>query len=147
MGRAGACAAVLRNLAAENSISSTSLGKEVLDFSSVRTTSRRLKAKVQSDRAAPDAELLEAAQSLIDSLEKEVTEKNTEIDGYVDLSEAAEGRALAAEQENRSLLFKVRQLKDALAKGGETPTEEPPLPLEWAISLIGLMKPILTGCF
>jgi hypothetical protein len=128
---ADACAASLRNLAAETSISTTRLGKEVLDFSSVRTTSRRLKAKVQSDRAAPDAELLEAAQSLIDSLDKEVTEKNTEIDGYVELSEAAEARALAAEQENRSLLFKVRKLQDALAKGGETPTAEPPLPLEW----------------
>lgn len=128
---AGACAAALRNLAAEASISTTRLGKEVLDFSSVRTTNRRLKAKVQSDRAAPDAELLEAAQSLIDSLEKQVTEKNTEIDGYVELSEAAEARALAAEQENRSLLFKVRQLNDALAQGGETPTVEPPLPLEW----------------
>lgn len=129
---ASACAAALRNLAAETSISTTRLGKEVLDFSSVRTTSRRLKAKDQSDRAAPDAELLEAAQSLIDSLENEVTEKNTEIDGYVELSEAAEARALAAEQENRALLFKVRQLKDVLAQGGEAPTVEPPLPLEWS---------------
>ncbi len=125
------CAASLRNLAAETSISNTRLGKEVLDFSNVRTISRRLKAKDQSDRAAPDSELLEAAQSLIDSLDKEVTEKNTEIDGYIELSEAAEARALSAEQENRALLFKVRQLKEALAKGGETPTAEPPLPLEW----------------
>ena len=46
--------------------------------------------------------------------------------------EIAEARALAAEQENRSLLFKVRQLKDALASGGSTPTIEPPLPLSWS---------------
>jgi hypothetical protein len=128
---AEACAASLRNLAAETSISTTRLGKEILDFSSVRTTSRRLKAKDQSDRSAPDAELLETAQSLIDSLEKQVTEKNTEIDGYVELSEGAEARALAAEQENRALLFKVRQLKDAFAKDGETPAVEPPLPVGW----------------
>ncbi len=129
---ATACAASLRNLAAETSISATRLGKEVLDFSSVRTTSRRLKANEQSERATPDAELLETAQSLIDSLEKQVTEKDTEIDGYIELSETAEARAHAAEQENRSLLFKVRQLKDALAQGGEAPTVEPPLPLEWS---------------
>lgn len=128
---ASTCAAWLRNLAAETSIATTRLGKEVLDFTSVRTTSRRLKAKDQSDRAAPDAELLEAAQMLIDSLETQVGEKNNEIDGYVELSEAAEARALTAEQENRALLFKVRQLKDTLAKGGETPTIEPPFPLEW----------------
>lgn len=128
---ANACAASLQNLAAETSISATRLGKEVLDFSSVRTASRRLKAKDQSDRAAPDAEVLQTAQSLIDSLEKQVTEKTAEIDGFVELSEAAEVRALAAEQENRALLFKVRQLKDALAKGGETPTAELSLPSEW----------------
>ena len=128
---ASGCTAWLRNVAAETSISTTRLGKEVLDFATVRTTSRRLKAQEQSKRAAPDAELLQTTQLLIDSLEKQVTEKNSEIDGYVELSEAAEARALAAEQENRALLFKVRQLKDALAKGGETPTAEPPLPLEW----------------
>jgi len=131
-GVAAACAASLRNLAAETSISTTRLGKEVLDFASVRTTSRRLRANEQNADAAPDAELLETAQSLIDSLEKQVTEKDAEIDGYIELSQEAEARAHAAEQENRSLLFKVRQLKDASAQGGETPTVEPPLPLNWA---------------
>ena len=128
---AKSCAAWLRNVAAEISISATRLGKEVLEFSGVRTVSRRLKAKDQSDRAAPDSELLETAHQLVDSLEKQIVEKTGEIDGYVELSEAAEARALAAEQENRALLYKVRQLKDALAKGDETPTLEPPLPLIW----------------
>lgn len=130
-GAANACAAWLRTVAAEVSISATRLGKEVLEFSSVRTASRRLKAKDQSNRSAPDAELLETAQQLVDSLEKQIVEKTIEIDGYVELSEAAEARALSAEQENRALLFKVRQLKEALAKGGETPTLESPLPLVW----------------
>jgi len=47
------------------------------------------------------------------------------------MSEAAEARARGAEQENRALLFKYRQLNEAFAKGGETPTAEPPLPGEW----------------
>ncbi|WP_417548566.1 hypothetical protein [Marinobacter segnicrescens] len=128
---AAACAAMLRTVAAETSITSTRLGKEVLDFSSIRTASRRLRAEDQTSRSAPDAEVLETAQLLVESLEKQVVEKEIEIDGYIEMSEAAEARALTAEQENRALLFKVRQLKDALAKGGETPTLEPPSPLEW----------------
>ncbi|MDO9525187.1 MAG: hypothetical protein Q7J57_06535 [Gemmobacter sp.] len=48
------------------------------------------------------------------------------------MSETTEVRALSAEQENRALLYKVRQLKEALVNGGEAPTIEPPLPLEWA---------------
>lgn len=138
---ANACATLLRNVAAETSIVATRLGKDVLDFASVRTASRRIKAQDQSDRSAPDADLLEVAQQLVDSLEKQVVEKDKEIDGFVELSVAAEARALAAEQENRALLFKVRQLKDAMAKGGETPTLEPPLPLEWGEFLAWLDEP------
>lgn len=130
-GASSSCVAWLRSLAADTSVATTRLGKEVLDFSSVRTASHRIKAQDKSDRAVPDAELLETAQLLIDSLEKEIDEKTREIDGYLELSEAAEARALAAEQENRALLFKVKQLKEALAKGGETPTPEPSLPLVW----------------
>ncbi|MFC3182539.1 hypothetical protein [Cypionkella sinensis] len=130
-GAANACVNWLRTVAADTSIATTRLGKEVLEFSSVRTASHRIKAQDKSDRAAPDAELLETAQQLIDSLEKQIVEKTGEIDAYLDLSEASEARALAAEQENRALLFKVKQLKEALAKGGETPTLEPPMPLVW----------------
>lgn len=129
---AAACALWLRRVAAETSITTTRLGKEVLDFSSVRTTSRKLKAQDQSNRSAPDAELLQAAQLLVESLEDQVAKKDLEIDGYIEMSEAAEARALSAEQENRALLYKVRQLKEALVNGGETPTLEPPLPMEWA---------------
>ncbi len=125
------CATWMRKIAADFSISATRLGKEVLDFASVRTISRRVKSNDLSKRAAPDAERLETARQLVESLESQVTEKEKEIDGYVEMVADAEARALAAEHENRSLLFKVRQQKDALAAGGEAPTAEPPLPLEW----------------
>lgn len=46
--------------------------------------------------------------------------------------EAAEERALAAEQENRSLLYQVKQLKTALSEGTIPATTEPPLPMEWS---------------
>ncbi|MEX3017137.1 hypothetical protein [Gymnodinialimonas hymeniacidonis] len=129
---AESCLRNLRALAAEISISETRLGKDILDFASVRTASRRLINTDLSDRSAPDDELLKTAESLVESLEKQVEEKDKEIDGYIEEVEAVEDRAHAAEQENRSLLYRVRQLQDALALGGMTPTQEPPLPQSWS---------------
>lgn len=126
------CVTILRAIAAEASISETRLGKDVLDFASVRTASRRLKSKELSEQSAPDIELLEIAQDLVESLEKQVEEKDKEIDGYVAEFEVVEGRALSAEHENRALLYQVRQLKEALAINGDAPTSEPPLPQAWA---------------
>lgn len=126
-----ACVRSLRALAAEASISETRLGKDVLDFASVRTASRKLRKTNLADRAAPDEELLQTAEELVESLELQVEEKDKEIDGYIAEVESAEDRAHAAEQENRSLLFRVRHLQAALVDGGEAPTEEPPLPQEW----------------
>jgi len=131
-GGGSACVRNLRALAAEVSISETRLGKDVLDFASVRTASKKLRKADVSNQAAPDGEHLKFAEEWAESLEKQVEEKEKEIDGYVAEIEATEERAQAAEQENRSLLFRIRQLQAALAAGGETPTEEPPLPQEWS---------------
>ncbi|MFU1476994.1 hypothetical protein ACM25N_04535 [Roseovarius sp. C7] len=131
-GGGSACVRSLRALAAEVSISETRLGKDVLDFAAVRTASRKLRKTDLSNQAAPDEELLKTAEELVESLEKQIEEKDKEINGYIAEVEAAEDRAQAAEQENRSLLFRVRQLQAALAEGGETRTEEPPLPKDWS---------------
>ncbi|TCT42801.1 hypothetical protein EDC90_1004102 [Martelella mediterranea] len=131
-GGGAACVRSLRALAAEVSISETRLGKDVLDFAAVRTASRKLRKTDLSNHAAPDDELLQTAEELVESLEKQIDEKDKEIDGYIAEVDAAEDRAKAAEQENRSLLSRVRQLQTALAAGGETSTEEQPLPQDWS---------------
>ncbi len=131
-GGGSACVRSLRILAAEVSISDTRLGKDVLDFAAVRTASRKLRKNDLSNHAAPDEELLKTAEELVESLEKQIEEKDKEIDGYIAEIEAAEDRAQSAEQENRSLLFRVRQLQAVLAAGGEAPTQEPPLPQDWS---------------
>ncbi|MCE8005409.1 hypothetical protein [Aestuariivita sp.] len=127
-----ACVRSLRALAAEVSISETRLGKDVLDFVSVRTASKKLRKTDVINQEVPDAERFKFAEEWAESLEKQVEEKEKEIDGYVAEIVTTEERAQAAEQENRSLLFRIRQLQAALAEGGETPTEEPPLPQDWS---------------
>lgn len=126
-----ACVRRLRALAAETSISQTRLGKDVLDYASVRTASRQLIKHDLIEREAPDEELLKTAEELVESLEKQVEEKDKEIDGYVAEVEAVEDRAQAAEQENRSLLYQVRQLQAVLAEQGGPPKVERPLPQTW----------------
>ncbi len=132
IGGGTACVRSVRALAAEVSISETRLGKDVLDFASVRTASMKLRKADLSNQAVPDEELLKTAEELVESLEQQIEEKDKEIDGYIAEVEVAEDRAQAAEQENRSLLFRVKQLQAALTDGGEAPTEEPPLPQEWS---------------
>lgn len=129
---ADACVSLLRNIAARTSISETRLGKDVLDYASVRTASRQLNKNVLTDSEAPDADLLKAAEELVESLEQAVAEKDREIDIIFEEAKEAEDRARTAEQENRSLLYQVRQLKEALAQGGAAPTVEPPLPQDWS---------------
>lgn len=129
---ADTCAASLRAVAAAHSVGSTRLGRDVLDFASVRTLSRRFRTSELEARAAPSTDQLDNALELAKSLEAQLEGKNREIDLAEEVAVEAEDRAHAAEQENRSLLYQVRQLKDALARGGDTPTVEPPLPQEWS---------------
>ena len=128
---ARACIRSLCSLAATYSISRTRLGKDVLDFATVRSASRTLRKKAHSDREASGTEMLKLADDLVESLEKQIVEKNKEIDGYVAEIETSEGRAQAAEQENSSLRFYIQQLKDTLVQSGVTPTIEGPLPKKW----------------
>lgn len=126
------CGLWLRRVAADLSVTSTRLGKDVLEFAALRTASRRLRKDSLAEQKAPDAELLALAQELIDGLEKQLNEKEKEIGDYVAEVESAEDRAKAAEQENRSLLFKIRQLQDALSHEGDGSTAEQPLPQNWS---------------
>lgn len=132
-GAAESCVRRLRSLAADISISETRLGKDVLDFAYVRTASRQLKRSDLAESEAPDKELLlKTAEDLVESLEKQLEEKNKEIDSYIAEIEAVEDRANAAERENRSLLFHVRQLQEKLSVGEVASEEEAPLPQEWS---------------
>lgn len=131
-GGAAACVRSLRSLAATSSISETRLGKDILEFAAVRTASRKLKKSYLNDQAASGDDLLKVAEELVTSLEQQVEEKDREIDGYVAEVESSEARALSAEQENRALLYQVRQLKDVLATSGEGTTAEPPIPQDWS---------------
>jgi hypothetical protein len=128
---AAACVRILRLLAARVSISENRLGTDILDFGSMRTASRKLKKDSLTKSAAPDDEMLAIAEELVLSLEKQVEEKEKDIDGYLDEVEATELRAQNAEHENRSLLFKVRRLETLLEESEKSDAHQVPLPTTW----------------
>ncbi|SIS67465.1 hypothetical protein [Phaeovulum vinaykumarii] len=130
--KAEACGSWLRRTVAGLSVSSSRLGKDVVEFAAVRTACRRLRKKSLAEQKAPDAALLPLAEEEIDALKAELENKDQEIDLYIAEIEQAEERATAAEQENRALIWKIRQMQDAQARSGSAQTCEPPLPQEWA---------------
>lgn len=69
------CVRRLRALAADASVTDTRLGKDVLDFASIRTASWQLKKSDLSERVAPEAERLKTLEDLAESLDKQVEEK------------------------------------------------------------------------
>ena len=126
------CASWLRKSAAALSVSSTRLGKDVLEFSAVRTANRHLRTKALRESAASDTDMLEAAFEEIRSLEDQLVKKEEEIDGYLSEIESAEARAETSEQEARKLIYQVRQLREAPAESSPPLTAEPPLPQQWS---------------
>lgn len=123
------CGLWLRHLAAGHGIATTRLGRDIVDFASVRTRSRALRAESLAREHAPDADLLKTAEEMVDLLRQQLDAKNREIDDYLAEVEAAEERATAAEQENRALLAKIRQIQEPRAGAAGTPA---PLPKTWA---------------
>lgn len=113
------------------SISTTRLGSDVLEFAAVRTASRKLRRENLTEQKAPDAELLKVAESVIQGLEAQLAAKDQEISEYVHEVVITEERALAAEQENRSLIFKLRQINNKSSQESAEP-DQLPRPKSWA---------------
>lgn len=130
-GRAKACEVWLKRLAADNSLSSFRLGKDVLEFGALKSASRKLLLSGLKTSQAPDSDKILALERYVASLETELAAKQKEADEYFALASAEEERARAAEQENAAKIYELRRLKEVIRKGGETPTEEPPLPSNW----------------
>ena len=116
---ANACERWLRSTAAEQSISNTRLGKDIVEFAKVKSTNRRIRNDELRRGQASDAELLETASELVNTLQKELDAKDTELQAYLEEVEAAEARAATSEQEYRALLYRFRSLNSATPQAME----------------------------
>ncbi|MBK0401221.1 hypothetical protein H0I76_18635 [Limibaculum sp. M0105] len=126
-----ACGTWLRSTAATTSITANRLGREIIDFAFVRTASRKLQVTSLRERRAPDAEQLEVQRLLNESLEKQLNEKEKEIEISVGLAAEAEERAASSEKEFRSLLYRFRALETRLNAIGAEKEPAQPLPSSW----------------
>lgn len=125
------CQTWLKKASAMYSVNSNRLGREIFDFASVRTASRKLKSRNLLDASASDSDRLKIATEIHESLDKALEEKNKEIDGYVDLVAEAEDRASTSEQEHRALLYHCQYLESQLENSDSAEVHCSEYPQKW----------------
>ena len=126
------CETWLRRTTADSSISTNRIGREILEFSAVRTGVRRAQADRLKNAHAPDAERLENLEALVESLETQLKAKAKEVDDFVGLAEDAESRASASEQEYRALLYRFRILDQRVPNAEGQQAYDEDIPITWA---------------
>lgn len=121
----------LQSLAAQESVRSAQLGRDILPFSSLRSVSASLKQRTLSAAGASDTELLVAADARIKALEKELADEKTAQEYYASEYDKAIERAIAAEDQSRASAYRIQSLL-AKSKNGDLSAPEKELPQSWA---------------
>lgn len=125
------CEHWLRKLAATESLRSAKLGRDVLTFASIRDTSFALKQEALKSEGASDAEQLQAAQTRLFGLQKDVERLTSEQDYYVGEFENERRRAELAEQQAKSAAYRIQTLTDLLKARGVDASSQAALPNTW----------------
>jgi len=122
----------LRSLAANESLRSTTLGKDVLAYSQVRSASLSAAQDELEKSGASEAEQLQAALRQIEALESQIAEAKDIEDYYIIEFKAEEKRAEAAEEQARASAYRIHGLLDQLRKAGAPIEDENVFPTGWA---------------
>ncbi|MBN9561672.1 MAG: hypothetical protein J0H14_13230 [Alphaproteobacteria bacterium] len=123
--------ALLRQIAATESIRQLRLGQEVLSFSVVREQSLdAVRARLEAEGAA-DVVQLRAAHSQINKIKDDVRRLKEEQLWVLEEHKLAEDRAATAETQLRAASFRIQQLLEQLRVGGESPDINIQLPSLW----------------
>ncbi len=125
------CARWMRTLAGNESVRQTLIGDEVLAFAAIRNSSLKLKQQRLESEGASDAELLQAAQLRISTLEKQIEDENASLEYFASEHEKAEQRAQTAEEQQRASAYRVQQLLSQMKEKGEVADANISLPESW----------------
>lgn len=129
---AARCALWIRQLAAQESVLRTKLGRDVLSFATIRNASLELRQQVLRNEHASTDDQFAAAMERIAALEKQIASQSSDQDYYVDEYEKERNRAEIAEAQAQKSAYRVQQLTDRLKSNGEDPDQEIGLPLSWS---------------
>lgn len=129
---AARCSRWIRQLAAEESVRRSRLGREVLPFAAVRSASLQLRQETLKAEDASVADQLAAANKRIEALETRVAEQIEENEYFAKEFEQERSRAVAAEAQAQSSGYLVQELTKRLKDAGSDPDQNIELPNSWA---------------
>lgn len=122
----------MRWLAAAESLRRASLGRDVLSFAAIRSSSLRAKQQKLAREGASESEQLLAARARIEALEKELEDQKINLDYFDSEHRAAEERAEAAEEQMRASAFRIQELLSRVKEDGSADDESEAPPQAWS---------------
>jgi hypothetical protein len=128
---AARCSRWIRQLAAQESVLRTKLGRDVLPFAAIRNASLQLRQQMLRTDNASDSEQLAAANERISALEKQVASQSSEQDYYLTEYARERERAAIAEAQAQKSTFRIQHLTAQLKSKGDDPDKGIGLPPTW----------------
>jgi hypothetical protein len=129
---AARCARWIRLLAAQESLRSVKLGRDVLAFSAIRSAALEQYQQVLEREGASDADQLHAAKDRIAALEKQIEQQKVAQDYYLDEYEKEKERAVLAEAQSQKSAYRIQTLMRLLKDKGNDPDIDAELPTSWS---------------
>lgn len=121
----------MRQLAAQESILRTKLGRDVLPFAAIRNANLQLRQQDLRDEDASASDQLAAANDRIDALESQVASLGSEQDYYIAEYEKERARAELSESQAQKSAYRIQQLTDQLKARGDDPDKDTAIPASW----------------
>lgn len=128
---AARCTRWIRQLAAQESVLRTKLGRDVLPFAAIRNASLQLRQQTLRKEDASESAQLAAANEQIEALEKQVAAQASEQDYYIAEYERERARAEIAEAQAQKSAFRIQRLTDQIKAKGDDPDQDIALPVTW----------------
>jgi hypothetical protein len=128
---AARCTRWIRQLAAQESVLRTKLGRDVLPFAAIRSANLQLRQQTLRNEDASPGDQLAAANDRITALEKQVASLTTEQDYYVVEYEKERERAEISESQAQKSSYRIQHLANQLKAKGDDPDQGISIPATW----------------
>ena len=121
----------MRQLAAQESVLRTKLGRDVLTFAAIRNANLQLRQQNLRNEDASTTDQLAAANDRIDALERQIASMDSEQDYYIAEYEKERARAELSESQAQKSAYRIQQLTDYLKAKGDDPDKDIAIPASW----------------
>lgn len=121
----------MRQLAAQESILRTKLGRDVLSFAAIRSANLQLRQQNLRNEDASASDQLGAANDRIEALERQVSSLSSEQDYYIAEYEKERARSELSESQAQKSAYRIQHLTGQLKAKGDDPDQDIVIPGSW----------------